>query len=326
MSTNVTPGAPAPSATPPANSAPDTKAAAPEAADGAEADASDEGSDEAEAPKAEVKQEKAIAALKKKYQLKIDGKEEEVEIDLSNDEEVRKHLQMSKAAYKRMQQFAEYEKGVKGLIDTLKSDPLKVLADPRLGIPDDVRRKLAETIINGEIEESLKTPEQKEKERLQKEYENLKKQVEDEKKQREDAEMTRMQEQVARNLDSEMTAAITEAGLPKTARTVKYLAEAMQLSIENNLNLSAKDLIPYVKKQAVTEFRELVQGLSDTEFEEFMDKDISGRVRKRNLAKLKQTPPSAEQIKATGEEIKKDDQPTKKIPLRDFMKELGGKF
>jgi hypothetical protein len=322
MSTNVSSGAPAPSATPPANPAPEANADA--AADGSEADV--EGADEAKAPKADSKQEKAIAALKKKYQLKIDGKEEEVEIDLGNDEEVRRHLQMSKAAYKRMQQFAEYEKGVKGLIDTLKSDPLKVLADPRLGIPDEVRRKLAETIINGEIEESLKTPEQKEKERLQKEYETLKKQVEDEKKQREEAEMTRMQEQVARNLDNEMTAAITEAGLPKTARTVKYLAEAMSLAIENNLNLSAKDLIPYVKKQAVSEFRELVQGLSDNEFEEFMDKDISGRVRKRNLAKLKQTPPSAEQIKATGEEIKKDDQPSKKIPLRDFMKELGGKF
>lgn len=105
-----------------------------------------------------------LPSTKKKFNLKVDGKDEQLELDLANEEELKKHLQMSRAAQKRMQQFSEYEKGVKGLFETLKNDPLKVLSDPRLGIPDAVRKKLAESIINNEIEEMQKSPEQRKRE------------------------------------------------------------------------------------------------------------------------------------------------------------------
>lgn len=278
------------------------------------------------APKAEaVAKDKAkIESQKRKFKLKVDGQEFEEELDLSNEEEIKKHLQMSKASQKRMQQFAEYEKGVKGLLETLRTDPLKVLADPRLNIPEAVRQKMAEAIINNEIEELAKTPEQKEKERIQKEYEQLKKQYEEEKKAKEDEKFELMKAQAAQNLDLEISKAIETTGLPKTARTVRYMAEALSFCLENKINISPEDLAPFIKKQTLQEFKEMVSSLPDEEFEDWLGKDQIGRIRKRTLQKLKSSAPNPNQVKATGKsEAKKAEDAQKKIPLKDFMKSLG---
>jgi len=259
---------------------------------------------------------------KKKFDLKVDGQIESLEIDLDNEEELRKHLQLSKAAYKRMQESSEMRKGVQELLDTLRADPLKVLTDPRLQIPEDVRKKLAEAIINDEISEMAKTPEQKEKERIQKEYERLKKEVEDERKAREVAEQARLQEQMAMHYDQEISGAIEASGMPKNARTVRYFAEALQFCLQNNLDMTAKDLIPYVKKQALSEFREVISALPDEDFESWLGKDQISRIRKRNIQRAKEVA-SAQSIPETGTAAPKEEKPQEKILMKDFFKKLG---
>jgi hypothetical protein len=284
-----------------------------------------------ETPAAEAKKDPAAEAKKsnkKKIPIKVDSQVEEVEIDLDNEEELRKQLQLARVAQKRMQQFSEYEKGVKGLLETLKTDPLKVLADPRLGIPIDVQRKMADAIINNEIEEMSKSPEQKEAEKRQKEYEQLKKELEDTKKKQEQERFQMMQAQAAKEFDVEISSAIEKAGLPKNARTVKYLADAMLLCYDNKIDMTFEELVPYVRKEIMGDFRDLIGALPDEEFEDWLGKDQVGRLRKRSLAKLKSAAtaaPVAEQVKPTGDAERKqveDKSAKSKIPLRDFLKGL----
>lgn len=278
-----------------------------------------------EASKAEVKAEaKAVAAAKKKYNLKVDGKEESFEFDPSNEEELIKHLQMSKVSQKRMQRTAELEKGVAELVQMLQTSPEKVLSDPRLNIPAETKRKLAEAIMNNELEEMAKSPEQKEKEKLMREYDDLKKQVETERKAREDAELRAATEQQAVALDNDISTAIEKSGLPKNARTVRYFAEGLMFAIQNGLDIKAEDLIPSVKKQALNEFKELISLMPDEEFENFLGKDQISRIRKRSIAKAKAaiTNPASD-IKSTGAEVKQDTPEGKKVGMRDFLKSLG---
>lgn len=267
-------------------------------------------------------------STKKQYKVKVDGREESVDLDLSNDEELIKHLQMSKVANKRMQSEAEIRKGVQELLDTLRTNPLKVLTDPRLNIPDEARKKLAEALMNEELQEMSKTPEQREKEKLQKEYERLKQQVEIEKQAREAAEFRALQEQQAVSLDSEISSAIESSGLPKNARTVRYFAEAMAFALQNGIDLSAKDLAPYVKKQALSEFKEMISSLPDDDFESWVGKDKLSSIRKKNLAKAKAAAATPSGIKETGADaIKKDETPVKKMSTKEFLKSLGsGRF
>jgi hypothetical protein len=273
--------------------------------------------------KAEKKEaEKAKAAAKKKFKLKVDGKEEEIDFDPSDEAELIKQLQLARVGHKRMQSEAELRKGIDELVTLLRTDPLKVIADPRLNIPDETRKKMAQSIIDNELEELAKTPEQKEKERFQKEYEVLKKQVEDEKKAREAAEMAKLTQEESAKLDAEMTEAIESSGLPKTARTVRYMAEAISFCLSKGLDLSAKDLVPYIKKQTLTEFKEMISALPDDEFESWLGKDQISRLRKRSLAR-RQVPQAAQDIKTTGIAGKDEEKPRDRVRMNDFFKGLG---
>jgi hypothetical protein len=314
ISAGAAASAPAPSSTP-------SEAGAPEGAEFDAFDAGAEGEIEAEALPEPVTKSPPPSS-KKKFQLKVDGRDEDFELDLANEEEIRKHLQFSKAAQKRMQESAEMRKGVNELLEALRTDPIKVLTDPRLQIPEDVRRQLAESIISEEMEELTKSPEQKEKEKLQREYERLKAEVETEKKARSDAEFARLQEQQAVQLDKEMSEAIESSGLPKNARTVRYMAEALMFCLQNDLDLSAKDLVPYVKKQTLGEFKEMISSLSDDDFEDWLGKDQISRLRKRNIQRAK-AGTTAAAIKPTGANTPKSDTKQEKISFKDFMKGLG---
>ena len=276
-------------------------------------------SPEAQASAAKVASEKAAAAMRKKFNIKVDGNFEDVELDMSNEDEIRKHLQLSKVSQKRMQESAEMRKGVQELLDTLRTNPLAVLTDPRLQIPEDIRKRLAESIINDELQEMSKSPEQREKEKLQKEYERLKSEMENEKKGREAAEFARMQEQAAVQYDNDISEAIAASGMPKNARTIRYYAEALKFCVQNDLNLTAKDLIPYVKKQALSEFREMMTALPDDDFESWLGKDQLSRIRKRNIAKAKAIE-GANSIQSTGAEVNKPKEEAKKISYKNFFK------
>lgn len=268
--------------------------------------------------------EPLMAAAKKQYKIKVDHGEESVDFDASNDEEVKKHLQLSRVAQKRMQQTAEMQRGVQELLDTLRTNPLKVLTDPRLKISTEDRHKLAEAIMNDQIQEMAKSPEQKEKEHLQKEYERLQEEVKKEREQREQSENMRLQEQAAVQYDTDISSAIEASGLPKNARTIRYYAEALKFCVQNDLNLSAKDLTPYVKKQALSEFREVMTGLTDDDFANFLGKDGLSRIRQRNIAKSKAIPTSPNEIKETGANSKnaKSKEVGKKISYADFFKKF----
>jgi hypothetical protein len=271
--------------------------------------------------------QKAAANARKTYQLKIDGKEEKFDFDPTNEEELVKHLQMSRVSQKRMQQFSEYENNVKGLFELLQKDPIKVLGDPRLGISEEVRQKMAQSIINNEIEELQKSPEQRERDRLQKEYENLKKAHEEEKQARDAADFSRLQDQYASQLDTDISAAIQQQGLPKTARTVRYMAEALMFCVQNNIPMGAKDLGSLIKKQTLGDFRDMISSLPDEDFEDWLGKDQITRIRKRTLARVKNAAQQASDVRSTGTKSQdKSSKTDKKVPMKDFFKALGGKY
>ena len=69
---------------------------------------------------------------KKKFKIKVDGNEEEMELDLNDEASLVRHLQMSKAASKRMNEAALTRKQAADFINALQNDPMRVLSDPRI--------------------------------------------------------------------------------------------------------------------------------------------------------------------------------------------------
>ena len=259
--------------------------------------------------------------LLKEYKLKVNGKEKTIKFDPSNDEEVVKYLQKAEASDSKFQEAAEVRKAAMQFIEDLRKNPRKVLSDPKIGI--DVR-KFAEQIMQEAIEDMEKSPEQREREKLQKELEEIKAQREKEKKDWEQAEFARLQAQHEQQLESEISSALDVGGLPKTARTVKAMAEMMMIALQNGIELSAQEIVPIVKNTTLSEFKEVLNSLTDDQLEDFIGKDILGRVRKRSIAKAKQPLETAKDVKPTGtsetkkaQEVKK---PENKMTIRDFLK------
>lgn len=274
-------------------------------------------------PKERAAAKKALKSLK----IKVDGKEYDealpFEID-ENDEATKewltKNLQLSKVSQKRMQEQSQLRKEAEEFINLLKKDPRRVLSDPNIGVD---LKKFASDIINEELENAQKSPEQREKEKLQKELEELKASHKREQEEKERLEFERLQAETEQKLDEEITSVLNTGGLPKSPYVVKRMAAMMSLALENGIDLSAKDVFPIVKKEIESEIKEMFGAAPEEVMEQLLGKDNISRLRKRSIAKAKQSQvaETASGIKSTGADVKKKEaEAPKKINIKDFLK------
>jgi len=269
-------------------------------------------------PTATKEEKKEAQKLLKKFKLKVDGVEEDFELDLNNEEELKKHLQLSKASQKRMAETAQMRKAAEQLIELLRTDPKRVLSDKNIGI--DVK-EFAKKILEEEAAEDAKTPEQKEIERLRKELEEATKTKEDEAKKREADELAKLQKDAETQVESDIQSALEASNLPKTPYTVKKLAELMYLAYENDIAITAKDAIPLLRDQMQKDIKQMFEASSDDVLEEMLGAEIPARLQKRRVAKSKKAVETAAEIKPTGNETeeKAKKEPEKKLTVRDFF-------
>lgn len=256
------------------------------------------------------------ASSKKKYKLQVNKQEREIEFDPSNDEEVKNWLQKGLGSEQKFQEAAELRKAAMEFIEELKKNPRAVLTNPNIGV--DVK-KFAEQILNDELKEMDKTPEQKEKEKLTKELEDLKKQAKDREEAVKQSDFQRLQLEHERSLEAGIAAALDIGGLPKTPRTVKAMADYMMIALQNGIDLSPQEIAPIVKDMTQREFKELVQSLPDDQLEDFLGKEVLSRLRKKNVAKAKAIDTS-NAIKSTGKtDTATSKEPAKKMTMKEFF-------
>lgn len=257
--------------------------------------------------------------LVKKYQLKIDGRTEDFELDLNNDEEVKKHLQMARAGQNKMQQAAEMRKATEEFIELLKTNPRRVLTDPNIGVD---LKKLAQEIINEEIENAQKTPEQRQIEEYKKQLEEIKEKQDKDEKDRKSAEYNRLVKDHEERVQTSIEGALKASDLPKTAYTVRKMVEMMQIALANNVDLSPNDIVPLIRKQMIADYKELTTAASDDILEDLIGKENISRIRKRTAAKMKAQPvaQTANAVKAGSSTGKAAEaKPKEKVSVKDWL-------
>lgn len=287
MSDTAQPAAPAPAPTEAvdtsADTTQDTGAATP-------TEASNAANIQAKAAAGE-KLTKAEQKTLKKLKLKVDGQEfdEELPFEIPDTPEAieyaRKNLQMAKAAGKRMQEKAMMEKEVMQFLEDLRKNPRKVLQDPRIGLD---LKKLAQEVIETEIENSKKSPEQLALEKAQQELKELKEQQERAQQEAKQREFERLKEEQYERYDMLMSQALDKAELPKSPYYVKKMADYMLIGLENGIDVSPEDVVPIVQEEALEDFRQLLAVLPLDKAEKLIGKDIINTIRKKNISKAKQ--------------------------------------
>lgn len=240
---------------------------------------------QAEQSTEETKQESTEQAppqTKKKLKLKVDGEEFEYELDLNNDDELRKHLQMSHAARKRMSEAMEAKRKAIDIVKAFEQDPKSVLQ--RLGPKG---REIAEQFLLEQIQETMMSAEEKELRELRKlksEFEARQKaDQERQQKEAQEAQTSKYRE----HYQKIFVDALQKTKLPKSDRLVKDMAELQYKSIQLGIELTAEDLAQELEARELAKIKSLLDSSEGDQLLSLLGDDIANKIRKSDVAKIK---------------------------------------
>lgn len=275
------------------------------------------------APKATSTQSAVKKALKQ-LKLKVDGKEytEDLPFEIPDDpkaiEYMQRQLQLGKMGQSRAQQFTELQKQVGSFLERLQKDPKGALSDPNIGV--DVKQ-LARQVIEEEIANSQKSPEQLEKEKLEAEIKELKANQKREKEEADKREFDRLQETAYEQYDMQITKALEGSELPKSPYVIKKMAEYMLLGLQNGMDVTPEDILPLVRDEIQGDIKDMFSALPDEVVEKMVGKDKLNSLRKKKVAKATTPPtPLAKSIKDVAAKPGTKEEPQKPQRYRDFFK------
>lgn len=257
----------------------------------------------------EAKQEEAQKELIRQLKLKVDGKEEVMDLPFEVDEEqaewLANKIQPTRAAQKRFQEIAAERKRVNTALQRVQTDPADALKT--LGVDP---QKFAQQYMEQILKEQDMTEEEKRiaaAERRVAELEAEKQQREAIlKKEKEEAEYkAHLKESSAK-----IAKALESSDLPKSAATQRKMAEYMMMNAQNGLDLPMSSIVELVKEDYLNDIKEMFGSASGEQLIKLFGEDIAGKIRKTDIERLKTAPTAVakpEELNKSSEQVEEDD-------------------
>ena len=243
--------------------------------------------------------------LTKKLKLKLDGLEvdEELpfEVDESNSQHIeylKRHLQMSKVAQKRMNEAALTRKQAEQFIEALQKDPMRVLSNPKL-MGEEKFQQIAEEFLAKRIQEQMLSPEEKRQREMEEKLRKYEDQEKSVKEKQEQEQVQQLQVHYQEQYTKTITEALDSSNLPKNAFTVKRMAQLLQQNIKHGLDLEPRHLAQLVREDYQKELASLIGTSNPEQIISMFGEETVNKLRKHDLEKLKGNlvPPSLNKSK-----------------------------
>lgn len=231
---------------------------------------------------------------KKKFKVKVDGNEEEMELDLNDEAALIRHLQMSKAASKRMNEAATTRKQAEQFIQALQQDPMRVLNDPRV-MGEEKFRAIAEQFLSKKLQEQMLTPEERKRIEMEEKLRTYEDQEKSQKQEAEAKQIEQLEQHYAQQYQKTIIEALQGSNLPKNPFTVRRMAELMQKNLQHGLELEPQHLAQLVKQDYQSELVSLIGGSDADQIIAMFGDDLANKIRKHDLAKFKSSQPGFKQ-------------------------------
>jgi hypothetical protein len=282
-------------------------------------ESSDAGIDESEQ---EIAQELTPLEVKKikKLKLKFNGREFEedlpFEVDESQVDWLTKQRQKAMLSDHKANEYSQLEREVGAFIQELRKNPRKALSNPAIGL--DIKQFAAD-ILQEEIEQAQKSPEQIKEEGLIRELEELKAEREREKEEMNSRELERLTEREYERYDNLMSSAIESSDLPKSPYVVKKMTEYLMMGIENGIDVEPKDIIPLIREEIQNDIQEMFQVMPAEVIEQILGKSNMEKLRKKRLSSAKAPIPVKSSMRDVGAQKKEEKKQEKKQTLKEFF-------
>jgi len=269
--------------------------------------------------KAEKKEAKRLLKeLELKYNGKVSKEKLPFEIPEEHADWMRRQMQMAKMAQVKAQESSALERDVMEFFNELRQNPKKALSNPDFGV--DIK-KLAAEILEEELANAQKSPEQLEKERLELELRELR-----EREKQRDEELRRIQEEkiverAAQEFDIQMSEALDKYNIPRTPLAIKKMAEYMSLAIQNQEQPDMEVIGQLVEEEMMTDYRDHLNSLSPERIVQLLGEEVFEKVRKDRVSRMKKAQPSVKALtKDTAQPKQKQEQKSvKKQSFKDFF-------
>ena len=222
----------------------------------------------------------------RKYQIKVDGKTSEIDLDSMDDETLVKRIQLAEAAQRRMQEAAEQRKQVESLFEMMKKDPIAALKDPALDI--DIRKRIEEDILREYEEAQLPEQERKYREQERQLAEREAKIKEFETRQQQ-ASQKQLEERVFQETQTSFMEALELADVPKNRETIYMMADIARINLENGIELSPAQLAAEVKERVTGMHTHITRSLDGEKLMSYLGDDIITKVLKYAVEQVKGT-------------------------------------
>jgi hypothetical protein len=261
--------------------------------------------------------EEEVKEMLREYTLKVNGKEYLRKIDLSNDDELQKELQMALAGRQAMQKLAESERAHKSDLERWTKNPKAGLSE--LGI-DPVQ--FAAQVIEDYLAESAKSPEEIEAEKRASEFQRIREENERLKKEAEERVRQAEMAKVEKELENDILSALDgDPELPSSPEVIAKVADNMLWAMQNGWeDVTAADVLPTVKQELQNQFRSIAGSLkSNAALKALLGDDILNNLREERVQQAKQQVNTISNIKQSSVPEKKEEKPKKKVSLKDFM-------
>lgn len=252
-----------------------------------------------------------VQELIEELELKVNGKVIKEKVNLRDKARVQKAFQMEKAAQEAMaksassqKQIAQMEAEMDQFLQMLKSDPMKILSNPALGLK---LEDMADKILAQKIEEASKSPEQVELEKARAKLAEYEQKIKEEETARQNAERERLESEAEQHIQGEIMEAIDAGTLPKSPYIINKMAQLANIAFKNGIDVNMKDLAPIVNKMYKRDMQDMVGKMKDDEIEELVSPDRIKAIRNARIQAARGKMAQAAKIEDTGKKVVKQE-------------------
>lgn len=218
----------------------------------------------------------------RKFKAKVNGRE----LELDESEVIQSGLtaaQMRRAASEQFEQAKAQRAEAEALRQRFAKDPVAVFEEMNPG----QFRQIAEQYLIRQLQVEQMDPTQRallqHQQALEAERAKVAKYEADQKSAAEEAQAAQYRQQ----FDSEFSAALNECGLPKTAETVRRMAQLTGKALQMGLQLTSKDIASLVKQDFLEEQVKTLSGLDGEPLLAALGEGLLKKIRTADVAKIK---------------------------------------
>lgn len=250
--------------------------------------------------------------LDREVPVKINGQEKKVSIA-----KMMQDFQLGQAANERFQKAAEIEKQHKQLMDSLKSDPAKVLKDMGLDPLEFSQKQLENFIQSQEM-----SPEQKELAELRR-FKEEQEMARQEQQQMQEKQAFEAQVEIHRQeYSNKIQESMEKHNLPKDPAVVGMVADYLYNASEKGIDLPVEVAARLVKEDLTNNVKTLLGQMSGDSLFAMLGEDLARKIREYDLGRVGVKQKQPQQAKPTSQ-IKSDAPMTLEQINKKMREDLG---